>query len=163
MPGLASMKANTAACLPLRGVSLWLMGVAGRSGTSHGIIEILQQGDPISGIQTVLLRSDDTSVSIMLWVASIVVGAGGFSGSVLIMEDATQQKQPEAAPDAVLKSSDSAQAQAFEALGVAAKTRKLTIDNEEPENQSLPHATHYSLPAGVCGVPFSNPRAGPCF
>jgi PAS domain S-box-containing protein len=64
------------------------------------IIEILQQGDPVAGIQTVLLRSDDTRVPIVLWAAPIVVGAKGFSGSVLIMEDATRQKQLEAALEA---------------------------------------------------------------
>jgi PAS domain S-box-containing protein len=64
------------------------------------IIEILGQGDLVSGIQTVLLRSDDTRVPIVLWAAPIVVGAKGFSGSVLIMEDATRQKQLEAALEA---------------------------------------------------------------
>src|SRR3984885_1598153 len=29
LPGLASMKANTAACLALSGLSLWLLGIAG--------------------------------------------------------------------------------------------------------------------------------------
>jgi len=58
----------------------------------NSIIEILAQGDPVSGIQTVLLRSDDTRVSVKLWAAPIVAGAGEFSGSVLIMEDATLRK-----------------------------------------------------------------------
>jgi hypothetical protein len=35
LPGLASMKANTAACLALCGASLWLLGIAGSSQASQ--------------------------------------------------------------------------------------------------------------------------------
>ena len=75
----------------------FLLAVGDQREELASIIETLRQGNPVSGIQTVLLRSDDTRVSVSLWAAPIVVGSRGFSGSVLVMENATPQKQLEAA------------------------------------------------------------------
>ena len=54
----------------------------------QSIIEILEQGESVSGIQTVMLTRMDTKVTVTLWAAPIIEGSRGFSGCVLIMEDA---------------------------------------------------------------------------
>jgi PAS domain S-box-containing protein len=61
----------------------------------QSIIEILEQGDPVTGIQAVLLRSDDARAWVTLWGAPITAGSQGFSGSVLIMEDGGKRKRLE--------------------------------------------------------------------
>jgi PAS domain S-box-containing protein len=57
------------------------------------IVEMLQQGDAVTGIETVLLSRDDTKVTVTLWAAPI--GVGGSSGCVLVLENSAQRKQPE--------------------------------------------------------------------
>jgi PAS domain S-box-containing protein len=54
----------------------------------QSIIEILQQGESVCGIQTVMLTRGDTKVTVTLWAAPVIEGSRGFSGCVLIMEDA---------------------------------------------------------------------------
>jgi PAS domain S-box-containing protein len=61
----------------------------------ESIIQTLEQGEPVGGIQTVLATSDDVRVSVTLWAAPIIVGSQGFSGSVLIMEDGRKWKHLE--------------------------------------------------------------------
>lgn len=56
------------------------------------VIETLEQGESICGLEIVLLASDDTSISATLWAAPIIIGARGFSGSVLVMEDIARRK-----------------------------------------------------------------------
>jgi PAS domain S-box-containing protein len=61
----------------------------------ESILQILKEGDPVSGIQTVLLRSDDARAWVTLWAAPITADSQGFSGSVLIMEDGGKRKRLE--------------------------------------------------------------------
>jgi PAS domain S-box-containing protein len=56
------------------------------------VVETLERGESVSGVETVVLASDDTRVSVTLWAAPIIIGARGFSGSVLVIEDIARRK-----------------------------------------------------------------------
>jgi PAS domain S-box-containing protein len=62
----------------------------------QAIIEILQQGDSVSGIQTVMLTRTGGKVTVTVWAAPIIEGPRGFSGCVLIVEDAALRKSTSA-------------------------------------------------------------------
>lgn len=55
------------------------------------LIEFLKRGEPLSGIQTVLLTRDESRVTVALSGAPILTATRGFSGCVLIMEDVTHR------------------------------------------------------------------------
>jgi PAS domain S-box-containing protein len=59
------------------------------------IVEILAQGNEVSGIETVFQRRDDSLVTVTVWGAPITFGLAGTSGCVLILEDAAMRKQLE--------------------------------------------------------------------
>jgi PAS domain S-box-containing protein len=59
------------------------------------ILEVLESGDTVAEIETELCTRDDIRIPVSLWAAPIEIGRRGFSGSIVIIRDTSEQKRLE--------------------------------------------------------------------
>jgi PAS domain S-box-containing protein len=61
----------------------------------QSMLDLLETGDSISGMETELSTMDDIRIPVVLWAAPIDIGKRGFSGSILIIDGMSKRKQLE--------------------------------------------------------------------
>jgi PAS domain S-box-containing protein len=59
------------------------------------LMEIMRQGDPVLGIETVVQSRDDVHIPVVLWGAPIILGTHEVAGFVTIMEDQRKRDEQE--------------------------------------------------------------------